>query len=316
MSDNRPATEPTLYFIGVTTGQSSIMKVFPAWAKHLGLRAAIKGIDFPLRAEPAAYRDAVAFIKDDPLSCGALVTTHKVDLFAACRELFDETDRFASLMREASCLSKRAGRFIAHAKDPITSGLAIDGFLGPDYFDRTAAEAFCIGAGGSAVAITWHLMRRDEARSPPSRVVVSDRDPARLREMEHIHREIGSGVEVEYVHAGDTADNDRVLARLKPGSFVINATGLGKDRPGSPLTGAALFPEGAVAWDLNYRGDLVFLEQARAQASMRNLRVVDGWTYFIHGWTQVIAEVFNIGIDPSGSEIDALSEIAAHAAKA
>ena len=28
----RPATQPTLYFIGVTTGKSSIMRVFPAWA--------------------------------------------------------------------------------------------------------------------------------------------------------------------------------------------------------------------------------------------------------------------------------------------
>ncbi|CCV08334.1 hypothetical protein MESS2_730230 [Mesorhizobium metallidurans STM 2683] len=31
-----PATRPTLYFIGVTTGKSSIMKVFPAWARFLG----------------------------------------------------------------------------------------------------------------------------------------------------------------------------------------------------------------------------------------------------------------------------------------
>ena len=43
------ATVPTLYFFGVTTAKSSIMKVFPAWAKQLGLRdAVIKGVDFPL----------------------------------------------------------------------------------------------------------------------------------------------------------------------------------------------------------------------------------------------------------------------------
>ena len=49
----------------------------------------IKGIDFPLHAEPDAYRDAVSFIKEDPLSLGALVTTHKIDLYKACRDLFD-----------------------------------------------------------------------------------------------------------------------------------------------------------------------------------------------------------------------------------
>ena len=39
MSANRytPAMRPTFYFIGVTTAQSSIMKVFPAWAEYLGL---------------------------------------------------------------------------------------------------------------------------------------------------------------------------------------------------------------------------------------------------------------------------------------
>ena len=42
-----PAKRPTMYFVGVTTGQSSIMKMFPIWAKELGLDAEIKGIDLP-----------------------------------------------------------------------------------------------------------------------------------------------------------------------------------------------------------------------------------------------------------------------------
>ena len=37
-----PAKRPTMYFVGVTTGQSSIMKMFPIWAKELGLDAEIK----------------------------------------------------------------------------------------------------------------------------------------------------------------------------------------------------------------------------------------------------------------------------------
>ena len=54
-----PATRPTFYFIGVTTGASSIMRVFPAWAGHLGLDAAMVGIDLPLHAPAAAYRAQV-----------------------------------------------------------------------------------------------------------------------------------------------------------------------------------------------------------------------------------------------------------------
>src|SRR5579872_4764138 len=72
-----PAARRTMHFIGVSTGKSSIMKVFPRWAEALGLDAVLEGMDFPLDCAPARYREAVAFIKADPLLAGALVTTHK-----------------------------------------------------------------------------------------------------------------------------------------------------------------------------------------------------------------------------------------------
>lgn len=310
------ATRPTFYFIGVTTAQSSIMRVFPEWARHLGLGdVEIKGIDFPLHASREAYREAVEFLRDDPLSLGALVTTHKIDLYAACRDLFDEIDPHARIMGETSCLSKRDGKFLCHAKDPITSGLALDGFVPPNHFARTRAEVFSMGAGGSTIALTWHLMQTSRGANRPSRVIVSNRSAARLAEIERIHRELNLGVPCEYVVAPRPEDNDTVLARLSPGALVINATGLGKDAPGSPLTGNGQFPERAIAWDLNYRGKLVFLDQARAQESARHLQVEDGWTYFIYGWTRVIAEVFHIDIPTRGAEFDEICRIAAAAGK-
>ena len=127
--------------------------------------------------------------------------------------------------------------------------------------------------------------------------------------------ELGSGIPTEYVLAPRPNDNDAVLAGLKPGSLIINATGLGKDAPGSPLTSAARFPEQAIAWDLNYRGDLIFLDQARAQRQQRDLQIEDGWTYFLHGWTQVIAEVFHIEIPVGGPAFAAISDIALRATK-
>ena len=315
MSKYQPATQPTLYFIGVTTGKSSIMKVFPAWAEYLGLKdAVIKGIDFKLHDDPEAYREAVEFIRNDPLSMGALVTTHKIDLFHACRDMFDVIDPHALLMDETSCISKKDGKLICHAKDPISSGLSIDGFLGADYFERTDADLFSMGAGGSTIAITWHLMRQSRGKNVPGSIIVSNRSQHRLDEIKRIHSEVASDVPVEYILAPRPEDNDAVLNSLKPGSFIINATGLGKDAPGSPLSDAAIFPEKSVVWDLNYRGNLVFLAQARAQEQEKSLQVVDGWTYFIHGWTQVIAEVFHIDIPTSGPAFDRISEIAIEAA--
>jgi shikimate 5-dehydrogenase len=312
----QPATQPTFYFIGVTTAKSSIMRVFPAWARHLGLKdAVIKGMDFPLHADPQAYREAVSFIKEDPLSLGALVTTHKLDLFKAARDLFDEIDPHAQAMNETSCLSKRDGRLVCHAKDPISSGLAIDNFLPRDHFERIGAELMSMGAGGSTIAITWHLMRPERGSDRPSRVVVTNRSQPRLDEIRHFHESLNFGVPVDYVLADRPELNDEAMTKLKPGSLVINATGLGKDAPGSPLTDAGVFPERGIAWDLNYRGDLVFLDQANRQKSARHLQVEDGWTYFIHGWTQVIAEVFHIDIPTFGPAFDEISRIAIEAAK-
>lgn len=310
------AQRPTFYFIGVTTAQSSIMRVFPEWAKHLGLGdVAMKGIDFKPHSSPQAYREAVEFIRDDPLSLGALVTTHKIDLYGACRDLFDEIDPHALMMGETSCLSKRDGKFVCHAKDPITSGFSLDGFLPPDHFARTGAEVFSMGAGGSTIALTWHLMQARRGANRPSHVIVSNRSVARLEEIERIHREINSGVPCEYVVAPRPEDNDAVLARLSPGALVINATGLGKDAPGSPLSDVAVFPQRAVVWDLNYRGDLVFLDQARAQEKQKQLQIEDGWTYFIYGWTRVIAEVFHVDIPSRGPAFDEICRIAAEAGK-
>jgi len=316
MSGYAPATRPTFYFIGVTTTKSSIMRVFPAWARHLGLKdAVIKGIDFPLHADPQAYRDVVAFIKSDPLSLGALVTTHKIDLFNAACDLFDVIDPHARLMHETSCLSKRGGRLVCHAKDPISSGLAIDGFVAPGHFADTGAEVLSMGAGGSTIALTWHLMQAKRGTDVPSRIIVTNRSQPRLDEIRRVHGDMNARVAVDYILADRPEINDATMAGLKPGSLVINATGLGKDAPGSPITDAGIFPERAIAWDLNYRGDLVFLDQARRQQAARGLQVEDGWTYFLHGWTQVIAEVFNVEIPTSGPRFDEISRIAIEAAR-
>ena len=305
-----PATRPTLYFIGVTTGKSSILKVFPRWSEALGLGAEIVGIDLPLHAPAEDYRQVVQFIRDDPMSKGALVTTHKIDCFRATRDLFDEIEPLAETMGEMSCIAKHDGRLVASAKDPLTSGLAIAAIVPAGHFAKTGAEALVIGAGGASIAITWNLMQAARGADRPSRIVVSDVDQGRLDEIRHIHARFGSDVPVSYVLARRRTDNDALVAALPAGSMVVNATGLGKDGPGSPITDAAVFPEGGYAWELNYRGDLVFLRQARARARDRHLTVEDGWVYFLHGWTRVIADVFAVDIPTSGPEFERLSDLA------
>lgn len=314
--DPPPAERPTMYFIGVTTAHSSATRAFPRWASLLGLGdCALHGIDLPLHAPADDYRRVVDFIAADPLSLGALVTSHKLDLYAACRDRLVVGDDFAACMQEASCLTKRDGDLVCLAIDPLTSGLALRGFVPDGYWSDAGAApgaaALVLGAGGAGTAITWHLLDPARGDDRPSRVTVTDRRPARLDAVEALRRRAGGGVDVELVHAADHGANDAALEKLPPGSLVVNATGLGKDRAGSPLSGAVPFPERAIAWDLNYRGDLVFLDQARAHAATAGVRVEDGWTYFVHGWTQHIAEVFHLDPAETAARFDELAAAAA-----
>ena len=305
----QPATAPTLYFIGVTTGQSSIMKVFPKWADALGLKdAVIKGIDFAPHSSAEEYREAVTFIKNDPLSLGALVTTHKIDMFNTCKDLFEYVDPYAERLGEVSSISKKGGKLCAHAKDPISSGMALENFVPANYWTQYDGDVLLLGAGGSTLAMSVYFAQEQFGANVPKRIIIANRSVPRLESAQAILDGINPKIHFEYIHNPTPADNDKTLASLKPHSLIVNATGLGKDGPGSPLTDDCVFPEDSLVWEINYRGDLLFKRQAEAQAQSRRLHVEDGWIYFIHGWTQVISEVFQIDI--KGELLEKLSEIA------
>ena len=72
---------------------------------------------------------------------------------------------------------------------------------------------------------------------------------------------------------------------------------MGKDLPGSPISDAAQFPRGGLVWELNYRGERLFMRQAAAQESVRSLTIEAGWRYFLHGWTTVLSEVLQFDLD-------------------
>lgn len=280
-------------FIGVSTASSSIMRIFPLWAAELGLEGAVlDGEDIPLDTDPGRHRAAVAGIRDDPARAGALVTTHKMSVYRAAADLFHELDDFARACGEVSSIAKRDGRLLGHAKDPVTARLALDEFLPADAFGGRR-DAVVLGAGGAGTALTWCLADRDDA---PRRIVVTDTSRERLDHLREVHARRGTPERLLDLRLADASA--AALAEAPAGSLVVNASGLGKDRPGSPVPDGARFPDGAFVWEFNYRGTLEFLAQARAAQGTAGLTIVDGWRYFIHGWTQVIAEVFDVPMPP------------------
>jgi len=101
----------------------------------------------------------------------------------------------------------------------------------------------------------------------------------------------------ELVQHDSPQQTDLLLQNMPPHTLIMNATGLGKDRPGSPLTHGASFPQHGIVWEFNYRGERQFMQQALAQQAEKELTVVDGWDYFLVGWVRVIEQVLHISVD-------------------
>ena len=279
-------------FIGVTTGSSSIMRIFPRWRDALGLPGDVEivGVDLPVGAPPEAFRETIATLKADAGALGALVTTHKLDVFRAAGDLFDEVDEHARALGEISCIARRAGRLLGWAKDALTATRSLEHVTPPRFF-ADGGHALILGAGGAGGAIAASLL---EADPPPARIVITDRSPERLERFTDPR-----------IEPRPAAPGGEALAGLPPRSLIVNATGMGKDRQGSPLAADARFPERAAVWELNYRGELEFLRQARAQPGVL---AEDGWRYFIYGWTAVMEEVFQRQI--VDADVDRRAEIA------
>jgi shikimate 5-dehydrogenase len=289
---------PTFYFVGVTTGKSAIQKVFPRWMEVLGHpEIVLEGVDHKLHDDPEAYRGTVAQIKYDPLSLGGLVTSHKINLLNAARDMFDELHDSAVLTGEISCISKRGEQLWGHAKDPLTSGLSLDAALGEGYFKTNRAQVLSFGAGGSGKAIALHLISNTDPGARPEKVIFVDRIQAKLDNLRVMAESIETDIEFHYIANNDPKINDEIMENLPDGSVVVNATGAGKDFPGSPVTNQGCFPRQGAVWEINYRGELDFWHQAMSQKDRRDLTIEDGWLYFLHGWTQVVAEVLHIDLD-------------------
>ena len=166
--------------------------------KELGREEVVmEGVDFPLHDDPRNYRRAVEQIKYDPLSLGALVTTHKVNLLAAARDLFDYLDPYAVTCAEVSSISKDGALLAGHAKDPVTAGLSLDALLGQGYFGRTGGHVLCFGAGGSTTAIVLHLAQKRDRADRPRRVVVVNRSAGRLECLRQMVAGLDTDIEFE-----------------------------------------------------------------------------------------------------------------------
>jgi shikimate 5-dehydrogenase len=290
---------PLILFVGITTSGSVAHAVFDRWAAELGRPWVLRGIDLPADAPPGAFRQLVSVMRRNPAVRGALITAHKLRLYRACAQDLARRDWLAGVTHEINALA--TGPAVAgYARDAVSLARVL-----PDLLRSTGARSLrdlhvlCLGAGGAATALLLALhLDTDAGREgprfradPPAGVTFTDVDPGALADLRSVAGRAGIGTSrLSFIRVGEPADSDALIAGLASPALVINATGLGKDAPGSPVTDRARFGSGMLAWDLNYRGDLAYLRQAAASGAA----IMDGWDYFVAGWAGGLTAIAGI----------------------
>lgn len=281
-----------LGFIGVSTQHSLIQKLFPLWVDVLSLgEAKLRGFDHPPGVSFVTMKSQVEHLRQDFSLAGALVTTHKVVIWEGAKDLFSESDSHAKRLHEVSCISRNSeGELVAHAKDPLTARWAINQIVSKEHWQSfPEAEVLILGAGGAGLALAWVLLDSNEK---PARIHLTEVEAGRGSQVKSHLKEFSQ--EFWTLHEINSSEEaDLILTKLPPQSLVVNASGLGKDRPGSPLSSNANFPSECHIWEFNYRGSLEFMHQALRQQRKQRLRIHDGWEYFLAGWAYIIAEVYH-----------------------
>ena len=287
-------------FLGISTAGSLAHRTFPGWSQLFCPGAVMRGADLPADAGPAAFRHLIAAMTANPRVLGAVVTSHKLRLFRACQDLAGYAEPLVSLTQEIAGISTR-DRVRAFARDAQSLDIILDGIGGPACPAWAGPRPMlCIGAGGAAIALML-AMRLDIAgtlaaqrpviragQAARGRLTIVGRDQESLDNVRAVRDRCG--IPADGAGLLLAPDQDAVARQVRsaaPRTVVINATGLGKIEPGSPLPDEAPFPPDAVAWDFNYRGPLTFLDQARRAG----VATEDGWDYFVAGWSAALAAI-------------------------
>ena len=289
---------PMMYFIGVSTSKSSVNQVFDKWADILNRKVSLKGIDIPIDADKDTYIKIITEIKSNKNVLGALVTTHKAKIFEYTADLFDELEQSSSSLKEIGTIYKRDGKLFGAASDHIAMQRVLTELIPDNHWGKTKGDALIIGSGGAGIALAYTLLSENNG---PNKIIMTEIEKKRIPIVQSILSPFDKKSRLK-IFSVESITNDSFLCNMHSGSLLVNATGMGKDRPGSPISKSVEFPEGSIVWELNYRGNLQFLDVAKSQMQKRYLRVEDGWSCFIHGWCTVMSKVFDVKINNSTIE--------------
>ncbi len=272
-------------FVGVSTRSSAVVPLFGPWCEVLGVNWELDHLNIEIGAGPAAFENLTRHMRSADV-IGSLVTSHKTSVFSASGHDFDLLEPMTAQLSEIGVIFKRDGELCGGVSDVRSGGHILREILSVRQWIEGDGSAIVMGGGGAGLAAAWNLAVQGIGGS--RRVVLVEADPARLETVRNV---TGSWPTRCPLSAVSSEKVGGLLESAGRGCLVVNATGLGKDRPGSPLPAGILFPAESIIWEFNYRGSLDFWREANRQAAGSGLSVHDGFEYFASGWSVVMSRV-------------------------
>jgi shikimate dehydrogenase len=283
-------------FLGISTGGSVARRAFEGWMRLLGADFALERVDLPAGAPAQSYRQLMDRIRSEAFA-GLTVTAHKTALFEHAGDLLDGVDEPARIASEISVIYSNAHEFRGTIIEPKSIAATLTELGGDSAMTLDTADVVVLGAGGTAVSLVMCLTEQAwPASARPRRIHFVDTSPQRLAHVAALSNAWPPSLETRTILSeGEVSLAD--LGPLPAKSLIVNATGLGKDRPGSPISLPTSWPLGAKVWDLNYRGDLLMPQAARDAEASSAVHAYDGWNLFINGWAEGLSKIMGRSID-------------------
>ena len=276
--------------VGPNAALSEAAAVFDDWAEALDLP------DWELVTVPLATdagRDAVqaALAGARATSVRGVVVRggSRLSVFEYGGPLVRAADDAVRRFGAVSCLLPTDGGWDGYALDPVATVRVLDRVAGVQYWSSvTSADAVVLGAGSTGRILALSLLQLSPG---PRRVLVTDVAQSRLDALIELARERGVSERLVTRRVTGAAGNDDVLDLAAEASLVVNATGIGHESYGSPVTEAAQLPLRGIVWELNHEGPLEFLESVNRQADDLLLRVHDGWDLSLETWAEALSRI-------------------------
>ena len=234
------------------------------------------------------YREVIQYIQSRDDIYGVLITSHKIKFFNTCN--FSYLDTYATRLHEISTIVKQNNDLHGYAQDTLASGKMLTQ-IWETYSNYSIKTIVLIGSGGAAIAFCDFLCNSNMGERIMNciNLFVVEKNKKKLANIKSIFS--NTPHDISYQLAQSKKELGEVINGINSTAIIINATGMGKDTPGSPLPQKQKFSYGSILWDLNYRGDLKFLKNAAQYNTNTTIHLEDGWQLAVYGWLHVLEKI-------------------------